>query len=99
MSRLQDVTIYRGRNVVATASRLELGAKSPFLLELLSSIKICDGCKDQTVLVFPEEDEDEDNLKEAIKQLSHFSRGFTILERQSKYETNNFSFLSVITWF
>jgi len=62
---LQDVNIYRGRNLVVTRSRLEISSKSPYLLDLLSTLNIC-GCKDSTALIFPEEDEEESSLKEAF---------------------------------
>ena len=85
---MSDICIYRGdAQLSITASRLEVGAKSPVLLDLLSSLNFCDGCKEPATLIFPQEDEGEDTLKEVFKRLSHFrrGRGFSILQNQSKF--------------
>ena len=51
------VDIYRGTRLGTTSTRLEVAAKSPYLHQLLTSIKMCDGCKEPTTLIFPAEDE------------------------------------------
>ena len=71
MIRPHDVNIYRGAFLVTSGSRLELGAGSPFLLELLRSLKSCDGCNEAAAIIFPEEDIAEDTLKETFRQLAH----------------------------
>ena len=70
MAKFHDMCIYRGTSLVTTSTRLEVAAKSPYLLQLLTSIKMCDGCKEPTTLIFPPEDESENTLKEVFKSLS-----------------------------
>ena len=67
MARFQDVSIYRGTRLVTTSSRLEVAARSPFLHELLTSIRMCDGCKEPTTLIFPAEEETQNTLQEMFK--------------------------------
>ena len=59
---------------MTTASRLEIAASVPFLQDILSSQNLCDGCKENTVLVFAEEDEE--TLQETFDRLCHFESGF-----------------------
>ena len=65
-----DVHIYRGTRLVTTSTRLEVAARSPFLQEVLTSIRMCDGCKEPTTLIFPAEDETQNTLQEMFKSLS-----------------------------
>ena len=74
MNTFQDVTIFSGTKRVTTASRLEIAANIPFLRDVLSSQNLCDGCKENTALVFAEEDED--TLKATFGHLSHLASGF-----------------------
>ena len=57
---------------MTTSTRLEVAAKSPYLHQLLTSIKMCDGCKEPTTLIFPAEDETQNTLQEMFKSLSVF---------------------------
>ena len=66
----QDVSIYRGNRLVITSTRLEVAVKSPYLQQLLTSIRMCDGCKEPTTLIFPAEDETQNTLQEMFKSLS-----------------------------
>ena len=66
----QDVSIYRGTRLVITSTRLEVAARSPYLQQLLTSIRMCDGCKDPTTLIFPAEDETQNTLEEVFKSMS-----------------------------
>ena len=70
MGRFHDVSIYWGTRLLTTSTRLEVAARSPYLLQLLTSITVCDGCKEPTALIFPEEDETQNTLKEVFKSLS-----------------------------
>ena len=70
MAKFNDVSIYRGTRLVTTSTRLEVTVKSPYLHQLLTSITVCDGCKEPTALIFPAEDESENTLKEVFKSLS-----------------------------
>ena len=70
MARFHDVSIYRGTRLVTTSSRLEVAARSPYLQQLLTSIRMCDGCKEPTTLIFPAEDETQNTLQEMFKSLS-----------------------------
>ena len=76
MNNFHDVTIFSGTQPVTTASRLEIAANIPFLRDVLSSQNLCDGCKENTSLVFAEEDEE--TLKGTFDHLplSHFNSGF-----------------------
>ena len=70
MGRFHDVSIYWGTRLLTTSTRLEVAARSPYLHQLLTSITVCDGCKEPTALIFPEEDETQNTLKEVFKSLS-----------------------------
>ena len=70
MGKFHDVDIYWGTRLVTTSTRLEVAAKSPYLHLLLTSIKMCDGCKEPTTLIFPPEDETRNTLREVFKSLS-----------------------------
>ena len=70
MARFHDVSIYWGTRLVTTSSRLEVAARSPYLQQLLTSIKMCDGCKEPTTLIFPAEDETKNTLREVFKSVS-----------------------------
>ena len=70
MARFHDVSIYSGTSLVTTSTKLEVAARSPFLHELLTSIRMCDGCKEPTTLIFPAEDETQNTLQEMFKSLS-----------------------------
>ena len=70
MARFHDVSIYWGSSLVTTSTRLEVAARSPYLQQLLTSIRMCDGCKEPTTLIFPAEDETENTLQEMFKSLS-----------------------------
>ena len=67
MARFHDVSIYRGSRLVTTTTRLEVAARSPYLQQLLTSIRMCDGCKEPTALIFPDEDETQSTLQEMFK--------------------------------
>ena len=83
-----DVTIFSRTKPVTTASRLEIAASVPFLRDILSSQNLCDGCKENTALIFAEEDEE--TLKETFTphSLSHFNsefqRKFSIFLREKR---------------
>ena len=70
MARFHDVSIYRGSRLVTTTTRLEVAARSPYLQQLLTSIRMCDGCKEPTTLIFPAEDETQNTLQEMFKSMS-----------------------------
>ena len=70
MTSFQDVSIYWGTRLVTISTRLEVAARSPYLLQLLTSIRMCDGCKEPTTLIFPAEDETQNTLQEVFKSLS-----------------------------
>ena len=55
---------------MTSSTRLEVAARSPYLHQLMTSITVCDGCKEPTSLIFPPEDESENTLKEVFKSLS-----------------------------
>ena len=82
MRTFHDVIIYSGTTEVTTSSRLEIASKSGFLAEIFSEQKECDGCKEATVLIFPEEDPT--TLKEAFDLLSHFKSSFSIIQSKPK---------------
>ena len=70
MASFHDVDIYSGAVLVTTSTRLEVAARSPFLQQVLTSIRLCDGCKEPTTLIFPAEDETQNTLQEVFKSLS-----------------------------
>ena len=70
MARFHDVNIYLGTRLVTSSSRLEVSVGSSFLQEVLTSIRMCDGCKEPTTLIFPAEDETQNTLQEMFKSLS-----------------------------
>ena len=70
MSKFQDVSIYLGTRLVTSSTRLEVAARSPFLQKVLSSLRLCDGCKEPTTLIFPADDETQNTLQEMFKSLS-----------------------------
>ena len=74
MNNFQDVRIFSGTKPVTTASRLGIAANIPFLRDVLSSQNLCDGCQENTSLVFAEEDEE--TLRETFDHLSDFNSGF-----------------------
>ena len=69
-----DLCIYRGSPLVLTTSRLEIGDKSKFLHSLLSSQQLCDGSRETTTLIFPEEDETENSLRVVFRPLLYWTR-------------------------
>ena len=85
MRAFHDVIIYSGNRKVTTSSRLEIASKNPFLGEIFANQKVCDGCKEATVLIFPEEDAT--TLKETFDLLSHYKSSFSIIQSkiQEKY--------------
>ena len=85
MKKFHDVKIYAGTEVATTSSRLELGAKIPFLRKIFSEMKFCEGCREPVVIIFP--DEDKTTLREAFDQLAHFKSGFSII--QSTYHIDS----------
>lgn len=78
MARFHNVSIYRGTRMVTTSTRLEVAARSPFLQQLMTSIRMCDGCKEPTTLIFPAEDETQNTLQEMFKTLN-------VMTGQSRY--------------
>ena len=78
MKKFHDVKIYAGTEVATTSSRLELGAKIPFLRKIFSEMKFCEGCREPVVIIFP--DEDKTTLREAFDQLAHFKSGLSIIQ-------------------
>ena len=70
MARFHDVNIYLGTRLVTSSSRLEVSVGSSFLQEVLTSIRLCDGCKEPTTLIFPAEDETQNTLQEMFKSLN-----------------------------
>ena len=81
MKTFHDVLIYSGSRYVTSGSRLEIAAKNPFLGHIISKQNDCDRCKEDTVLIFAEENDT--ILKEAFDLLSHFKSSYSII--QSKY--------------
>ena len=77
-----DVKIYHGSHVSCSASRLQLGAQSSLLRDLLTSLNICDGCNETAAIIFPEEDEDENTLRETFRRLTVIGgrTGFSIVK-------------------
>ena len=69
MANFHDVNIYSGAVLVTTSTRLEVAARSPFLQQLLTSIKMCDGCEEPTTLIFPAEYETQSTLQEMFKSV------------------------------
>ena len=69
-SKFHDVNIYWGTRLLTTSTRLEVAARSPFLQQVLTSIRMCDGCKEPTTLIFPAEDETQNTLQEMFKSQS-----------------------------
>ena len=67
MGRFHDVSIYWGTRLITTSTRLEVAAKSPYLHQLLTSITVCDGCKDPISLIFPAGDETPNTLQVVFK--------------------------------
>jgi len=82
MKTFHDVLIYSGTKLVTTGSRFEIAAKNPFLGEMLSNQHNCNGCKEPTVLIFPEENVT--ILKEAFEELSHFKSSFSIIQNPQR---------------
>ena len=74
LEQFQDVSIYLGSKEVLTSTRLEVAVKSPLLHSLLSSLKVCDGCREPVVLIFPAEDQDFNSLKKLFK-----GKGWSVL--------------------
>ena len=87
MERFQDVSIYWGPKLLTTSTRLEVAAKSPYLQQLLTSIRMCDGCKEPTTLIFPAEDETQNTLQEMFKSLGIMTgqSRFSIVESETFY--------------
>ena len=85
MAKFHDVDIYRGTRLVTTSTRLEVAAKCPYLHQLLTSIKMCDGCKEPTTIIFPPEDEREKTLKEVFKPLSVRTGQLDIVQSKIRY--------------
>ena len=86
MRAFHDVVIYSGTKEVTTSSRLEIASKNPFLGEIFAQQKVCSGCKEATVLIFPEEDAT--TLKETFDLLSHFKSSYSIIQSKSKMSLN-----------
>ena len=86
-----DVHIYSGTRLVTTSTRLEVAARSPFLQEVLTSIRMCDGCKEPTTLIFPAEDETQNTLQEMFKSLNFPVIYGEFLDLNFKKETNTHS--------
>ena len=68
LEQFRDVSIYLGRKEVVRSTRLELSVKCRFLHNLLSSLTICDGCREPAVLVFPEDDQDVSSLLQFFRK-------------------------------
>ena len=69
MGRFHDVSIYWGTTLLTTSTRLEVAVRSPYLHQLLTSITVCDGCKDPISLIFPAGDETPNTLQVVFKSL------------------------------
>ena len=78
MDKFQDVSIYLGSSEVMKSSRLEVAVKSPFLHTLISSLNMCDGCREPVVFIFPEGDQDPDPLRMIFRK-----KGFSIIQSKS----------------
>ena len=89
MKTFHDVLIYSGTRFVTSGSRLEISAKNAFLGDIFAKQNDCDRCKEETVLIFPEEDVT--ILKEAFDLLSHFKSSYSIIQR--KYATQLYWYL------
>ena len=81
MKKFHDVEIYAGTKLATTGSRLELVANNPFLRQIFSAMRFCDGCRDPLGIIFA--DEEENTVRDAIDILSHFKSRHSIT--QSKY--------------
>ena len=100
MARFHDVNIYWGSLLVTSSTRLEVAARSPYLHQLMTSITVCDGCKEPTTLIFPAEDETQNTLQEMFKSLSVRTgqSRYSIVESKKFYKTLDWTnLLSYIT--
>ena len=98
MRKFDDVEVYAGSKLVTTASRLETlgllmesGATNPFLKELFADQGDCRRCREPTVLIF--DDEEEETLTEAFRSLS-FKTGSSLSIIQSKKSLINITYYS-----
>ena len=81
MKKFHDVEVYAGTQLATTGTRLELVARIPWLRQIFSELKFCDGCKDPVRIIIA--DEDEATVRDAFDKLSLFKSGHSII--QSKY--------------
>ena len=73
MAIFHNVDIYRGSVLATTTTRLEVAVMSPVLREVMTSIKTCDGCKESTTIIFPDEDETQNTIEVVFKSNSYRS--------------------------
>ena len=83
MRKFHDVEIYSGTKLATTGSRLEIGAKNKFLLDIFSGLTDCATCREPLVLIFPEEEEN--TLREVFNRLSNFKSSLSIIESKSDH--------------
>ena len=83
MKKFHDVEIYSGSVLAATGSRLEIGARNMFLLEIISGLADCATCREPLAIIFAEEEEN--TLREVFNKFSHFkTSAFSIIESKSQ---------------
>ena len=70
MKKFHDVEIYSDSVLATTGSRLEIGARNKFLLDIFSGLADCACCKEPLAIIFPEEEER--TLREVFNKVSHF---------------------------
>ena len=83
MKKFHDVEIYSGRVLATTGSRLEIGARVKFLMEIFSDLADCARCREPLAVIFAEEEES--TVREVFSKLSHFKTtpAFSIVESKS----------------
>ena len=80
MKIFHDVKIYSGAVLATTGSRLEIGARNKFLLDIFSGLADCATCREPLAIIFAEEEES--TVREVFNKLSHFKTtpAFSIIE-------------------
>ena len=78
MKKFHDVEIYSGSVLATTGSRLEIGARVKFLMEIFSDLADCSRCREPLAIIFAEEEEN--TLREVFNRLSNFKSALSIIE-------------------
>ena len=80
--KFHDVEIYSGSVLATTGSRLEIGARNKFLLDIFTGLADCARCREPLAIIFAEEEEN--TLREVFNKLSHFkTSAFSLVESKS----------------